>query len=245
MTNDPTILDLIHNGTLSAEVAATLWAAVDARRSFLVVAIPRLAGKTTTTNALLGLLPPDVPIHHLSGSEDEMDQLKKAAIGGYLVVSEISQGPFSSYIWGSPVRRVFDTLTAGYALTAAMHASGLEEAIADICQGNGVSDEAASRVHLLLYIRRFGAGVRTFWRRLAEVHEIDRVKNGRPQARLLHRWVAEDDRFETVEAPRAFGTNAADLARRASLLRELAGAGRTAQANVTELVTRFHGRRMR
>lgn len=54
----PTMVDLIHNGTMSVEMAATLWAAMDARRSLLVVAVPRLAGKSTVENAALALLPP-------------------------------------------------------------------------------------------------------------------------------------------------------------------------------------------
>jgi len=53
----PTILDLIANGTMSAEMAATLWATVDEGRSFVVVAIPRLAGKSTVANAIGGIWP--------------------------------------------------------------------------------------------------------------------------------------------------------------------------------------------
>ena len=67
MPSDLSIADLIANGTLSAEQAATLWAMVEERRSFVVVAIPRFAGKTTTTNTILGLLSTDVPVHRLSG----------------------------------------------------------------------------------------------------------------------------------------------------------------------------------
>jgi type IV secretory pathway ATPase VirB11/archaellum biosynthesis ATPase len=66
-----TIVDLIRNRTLTAQMSATLWAAVDRGLSLVVVAIPRFAGKTTTTNAVLSLLRPDVPVHHLSGEETE------------------------------------------------------------------------------------------------------------------------------------------------------------------------------
>ena len=68
MDQSPTILDLVSNGTMSAEMAATLWAAMDEQLSFVVVAIPRLTGKTTVTTALLIMLPPATPVHSPSAS---------------------------------------------------------------------------------------------------------------------------------------------------------------------------------
>ena len=55
----------------------------------------------------------------------------------------------------------------------------MEETLDVICQGNEVTDEAASRIDLVLYIRRFGDDLDNFWRRLAEVHEIDYVQGGK------------------------------------------------------------------
>ena len=239
MAEAPTIVELIRNGTMSTEIAATLWAAMDARCSLVVVAIPRLAGKTTTSNAILALLPSEVPVHHLSGDEAEMDRLKEEATGGYLVVGEFSQAPVSHYIWGAPVRRVFDTLAAGYSLATALHAPSLQETFNVICRGNGVTDEQASRISLMLYLRRFGDGPDDFWRRLAEVHEIEHVEEGRPVGRLLYRWVEEDDRFEAVETPHLLPADAVDLASRAARLRELADAGRTSAADVASMVAEY------
>ena len=204
MPDAPTILDIIRNGTLSAEMAATLWAAVDQRWSFVVTAIPRFAGKSTVMNAMLSLLPSQVPVHHLSGDEEEMGRLKEEAPTGrgYLVVGEFSQAPVPTYIWGPPVRRVFDTLTAGYSLATALHAPTLQETFDVICQGNGVTDEQASSIRLVLYIRRFGDDLDTFWRRIAQIHEVERVEGGRPVGRLLYRWIEEQDRFEAVEGSR-------------------------------------------
>ena len=240
MPEPPTILELIRNGTMSAEMAATLWAAVDQRLSFVTVAIPRLAGKTTTTNAILALLPPDVPVHRLSGDETEMVRLKRAATGGYLVVGEFAQAPIPTYIWGAPVRRVFDTLTAGYSLAVALHARSLQETFDVICLGNGVTDEQASRIGMMLYIRRFGKDPATFWRRLSEVHEIDQVQAGRPLGRLLHRWVEKDDRFELVDAPRKVNASPAELAARVARLRGMVDAGRTTAADVSSMVAEYH-----
>jgi hypothetical protein len=91
MSSDPTFLDLIQNGTMSVEMGATLWAAMDRRCSFVVVAIPRMAGKSTVKDAMLSLLPAQVPVHRLSGEEEEIDRLGAAALGGYLVVDEFSE----------------------------------------------------------------------------------------------------------------------------------------------------------
>ena len=61
-----TLVDLVRNGTMNAEIAATLASIAAERRSFMVVAVPRFAGKTTVTDAMLHCLPADVPVHRLS-----------------------------------------------------------------------------------------------------------------------------------------------------------------------------------
>ena len=229
-------------------MGATLWAAVDQRCSYVVVAVPRLAGKSTIGNAMLSLLPPEVPVHRLSGEEEEMARLKAEALGGYLVVGEFSKAPVPTYIWGDPVRRVFDTLGAGYSLATALHAPSLEETFEAICQGNEISDQDASRIKLMVYLRRFGTGPErradtipdNFWRRMAEVHEVERVEGGEPVGRLLHRWVEEEDRFESLNAPQLLGTDAQDLAARTACLRELAEAGRTSAEDVARMVADYH-----
>ncbi len=234
----PTILDLITNGTMSAEMAATLWATVDQGRSFVVVAIPRLAGKSTVANAMLSLLPPEVPVHRLSGEEAEMTRLKNEATGGYLVVGEFSQAPRPTYIWGSPVRRVFDTLTAGYSLSTSLHAPGFLETFEAICQGNGVTDEQASSIGLMVYLRRFGEDP-DFWRRAAEIHEVDGVEGGIPHGRLLHRWMEDNDQFESVERPRTIQTD--DLEGRLARLSEWVDTGHTTAIDVAQMVAKHHG----
>ena len=52
------VLELVQNGSMSAEMASVLWAAMDDRRSFIVAAGPRQAGKSTTTEAILDFLRP-------------------------------------------------------------------------------------------------------------------------------------------------------------------------------------------
>ena len=234
------IVDLISNGTISPQQGATLWAMVDEGHSFVVVAIPRFAGKSTLMDAVLGLTKPDFPIHRLSGKELEMERLKRDAKGGYLVVGEFSQAPVKTYIWGSPVRKVFDTLTAGYSLAAALHASGLQETFSVICEGNGVSDEHASLVKFMLYIRRFGEGDEDFWRRLSGIYEIDDVSGGKPTARLLHGWDEAKDQFYQAETSQLIKDSVEEITRRELILLDAVECAKTDPTDIAETIAKFY-----
>jgi len=52
-----TLADLVANGTMSSDIAATLRATASGRHSFVVCAIPRLAGKSTVMGAMLAHAP--------------------------------------------------------------------------------------------------------------------------------------------------------------------------------------------
>lgn len=188
---------------MSSEIAATLRATAQGRHSFLVVAIPRLAGKTTVMAAMLAQRPKGAPLKTVGDDGTDIDALAAAAAGGYLVVPEISEFPVTAgYVWGVPVRHVFARIGDDIALAAALHAPGADEAIEIVCRGNGVPDEQASRIALVVYIRSLGTDWRRpTGRRIATVHEIVAVRDGRPEKRLLHRWDERGDRFETLARP--------------------------------------------
>lgn len=237
-----TIADLVRNGTMNAEMAALLWAAVDEQQSFLTVALPRFAGKSTTSNAILALRPEHVPLHEVAGESRRMEQLKQDRLGGYLVVGEFSQAPVPGYIWGEPVRRVFETLPYGYSLQTALHARTVEEAIELVTRGNGISDEAASSFKLVLYIERFGSSHVDFWRRLVEIYEVHSVQGGKPIGHPLFKWRQSDDSFEKVSGPHQFGRDAADLAHRASIIADLVVKDRTSPDDVAAAVHDYRSR---
>ena len=121
-----TILDLIQNGTMSAEMAATMWAAMDERSSFIVAAGPRQAGKSTTTNAILGMLPSSIKLHDMSGEADQFANLKASGDGGYLVVAEFSNH-MPTYLRGEQVVQVFETAEKGYSIAGTLHADTPED----------------------------------------------------------------------------------------------------------------------
>ncbi|MDP6823013.1 MAG: hypothetical protein QF554_06945 [Dehalococcoidia bacterium] len=232
----PTLLDLVANGTMDADLAATLWSIADERRSFMTVAVPRFAGKSTVSDAILKTARPDTPIHPLSGDEGQMDELATRPDGGYLVVGEFSKAPVDNYIWGAPVRKVFETVSAGFSLVTALHAPTVEDAYDRICAGNGVSDEDASAINYMLYIERHGESEDDFWRRISAMWEVERVVDGRPSARLLHRWDGGTDTFESIEEPRLLDAGDGVRRDRAGRIQSFVGQGRTSAADVRALI---------
>ena len=219
-----TLADLVRNGTMDEHVAATLWTIAEERRSFLVAAVPRFAGKSTVSRAMLDYVPDGTAVHMLSGGEAEMRELAANPDGGYLVVGELSRAPVSHYIWGRPVRTYFETVRTGFSLATAMHAPTPEDAFALIGEDNGVPEGDASLIDFFVYIERMGNDRDDFWRRVAAVYEIGEVSRGVPETRLLHRWEAEGDRFERVESPGKLSLDAAGLDRRAGEIRAAADA---------------------
>lgn len=196
------LADLVRNRTMSAEIAATLAGAAEERRSFLVFAIPRMAGKSTVLEAMLERVGRDTPVRTVTGTAAESARLRAGDGRGYLQIPEISEAAVPGYLWGEPVRRVFALLARGYALAAALHASGVNEAFEIVCAGNGVPDADAARVQLAVYIRSFGEWQAPTRRVVEAVHEIQGVSGGVPRTRLLHRWDETTDGFRTVNEPK-------------------------------------------
>ena len=200
---EPDLGDLVANRTMSPEMAATLAAAASERRSLLVFAIPRLAGKTTTMLAALDHAPEGTAIHELSTDTEPDLGIPDPPDGGYLVMHEIAETDFPHYLWGEPVRRVFEALRdGGLSLATALHAGGYEEAFSIILEGNEVPDADAALIDYAVHIRSLGPDWREPTRRVvAELHEVTGVEAGRAVVNLLHRWDEDDDRFEVVGEP--------------------------------------------
>lgn len=196
------LTDLVRNRTMSPEIAATLAGAAAERRSFLVFAVPRLAGKSTVAQAMLAHAGADTPVRVVTGEPDETARLRAGDGRGYLVIPEISKAPVPGYIWGEPVRSVFSVLSRGYAIAAALHAPDVNAAFEIVCGGNGVPDADAGRIHLAVYIRSLGEWQEPTRRVVEAVHEIGGVSGGKPRARAVHSWDEGSDRFVTVNEPK-------------------------------------------
>ncbi len=197
---------------MSPEIAATLAVAAEERRSLLFVAIPRMAGKTTTMHATLQYAPRGTAFHQLTRAAGPSLGIPATPDGGYLVLSEISGAGFDDYLWGEDVRLAFSALAAGgFSLVTALHAGSVEEAFSVLTRDNRVPDEHAARIDLMIYVRSIGPWMRPDRRAVDRVYEINGVSGGLPDARLVHRWDEATDRFEAVEAPVRIGTVAASF----------------------------------
>lgn len=201
------LLDLVQNRTMSPEIAATLAVAAEERRSLLFVAIPRMAGKSTTMQAALRYAPRGTAFHQLTRAAGPSLGIPASPDSGYLVLSEISGAGFADYLWGDDVRQAL--AAGGFSLATALHAGSVEEAFDVITRQNRVPDEHAARIDLMVYIRSIGHWAQPVRRAVAEVYEINGVEDGLPAARLLHRWDEADDSFEVVQPPLRIGSVAA------------------------------------
>lgn len=181
-------------------MAATLRAAARARASFLVMAVPRLAGKSTVVSAMLAERPPGALMRTVGVDGEDVGTLLAEARGGYIVIPEIAEGPWApGYIRGAPVRRVFRAVGPEVSLAAALHAPDPESAFAILHDRDRVPDADAAKLSLVVYLRSLGDWRAPTRRVLATVHAIEDVREGRPRTRLLHRWDEQRDQFEHLE----------------------------------------------
>ena len=190
--------DLVANRTMSAAMAATLRRAVGAHRSYLVIALPRLAGKSTVGKAMLAIArKAGAPIRELGDDGSDVGALASEARGGYLYVPEVSRYPVTAgYVWGAPVRAAFAAIKDGTALSTALHADSAEDALT-ILRRNRIAPDDLARLDLIVHIRSLGDDWEHPTRRVVVgVHEMD--GSG---LRLLHRWDEARDRFEEVAKP--------------------------------------------
>ena len=196
------VAELIAAGSMSAELAALLWVALERRASILVAAGPNGAGKTVTLTALLDFLPPTVTRIHLDGmAEDFAFAAGADPSNTYLLCNEISDH-LPLYLWGRRVRRLFDLLPLGFALGATLHADSVAETL-DFLRAPPLSipDPLLARVPLVatLALRRRGGEV---IRRVATLHVLAEGA-GRVEYAPLAAWDPGADRHAVFLDERA------------------------------------------
>lgn len=194
------LAELVGNRTMSPEIAATLARAAEKRASYLVIALPRLAGKSTVGKAMLDVArAAGAAVRELGEDGTDVAALARAARGGYLYVPEVSRYPVTEgYVWGPPVRAAFAEIANGTSLSTALHADSAEDALV-ILRRNRIAPDDLARLDLIVHIRSLGDDWQHPTRRvIADVQEFG------GELRLLHRWDEARDRFEQVAKPARF-----------------------------------------
>jgi hypothetical protein len=174
------IVELIVEGVLDAELAALAWILVEARLPLIVAGLAQGAGKTTLLEALLDFLPATVRRIDLAGVDEDFRWLPEAAALGwpaagtapddsrpgapspalpvapasaYLVAAELS-GHLPLYTWGRAARTLVRAASLGYGVGATIHADRLEDVHETLrVPAIGLSDDELSWLGLIVVIR--------------------------------------------------------------------------------------------
>lgn len=210
------IVELIRDGTLDAELAAQLWLLVGGRVPIVVAAGPQGAGKTTLLRAILDFLPPGVRVVELAGENETFDWLPQASELGWpgnarppadhdpvrpettvLLASELSDHT-PAYTWDAAARVFVRAASIGYGLAATIHADALEE-VFELLGSRPVqaTEDELSRLGVILILRRTRVG-----RRVVAAHYVRPVvRDGHGHVQrlgpaVLATWDQRTDTFE-------------------------------------------------
>ena len=146
------IIDLIEDGTLTAEMAALCWRAVAGGAPFVTGAVPGGAGKTTLMAALLAFLPAGEPIVTV-GDRSAIDAALAGRLQGptTLLAHEIGAGRWFGYIWGRDAADFFRVAAAKLRPVTCLHAD-TAEVVWQILGPLGVAREGFEAVRLQLFM---------------------------------------------------------------------------------------------
>ena len=190
------IVDLVQAGTMNVEMAGRAMRAMAEDASVLTGARPGGAGKTTLMAAILGLMPPEVPIVTV-----EQPHVVQAGLDrppnepACYLVHEIGAGHWYGYLWGPDVATFISLSQGQRRIASCLHADTLEE-LTEILSAPPLDvDEAAlGQIGLILFIHV----LRGRRRRVATFWEAD----GQGGHRILFQWNPGAEDFQQVEPPR-------------------------------------------
>jgi hypothetical protein len=202
-------VDLIHAGTMTAEMVAHCWAVIARGASFLTAARPGGAGKSTVLANLLCLLPPREEIVTVTDPTVVDDRAPKCHLA-----HEIGRGHWYGYIWGRDVADFLALTQRGDRIASCIHADTLPE-LRDILLSPPLQVPAQhfNLVDLILFVHVKPGDQRrvvTLWESTGDGHRLafewdestDQIVRTGPSA-LLSRLGADEEDFEAkLEAVR-------------------------------------------
>ena len=194
------ITEILRSGTLSTQIAAILWLAIERGASMVLAADPPGAGKTTILTALLAFARPDASVYFTRGwGETFRLPPPDPDAPTFLMVNEISDH-LPVYSWGPYVRQAFELMGDGYALLSTMHAETVEGVIEQLTDEN---DVPVAHIGRLAFVVPMFVGAGADGRRIRRVSEVAVLEplGGSYDRHTVARWHAADDRFEALTTP--------------------------------------------
>ena len=192
------IVDLILAGTIGVQIAAHVGAAVGRGGSFLTAANPGGAGKTALLAALLGFLPPNLPIVAVDCADVIASAEPEAGPHCYLA-HEIGPGHWYGYIWGPIVGRYLALADGPHTVASCLHADTHDE-VADAILACSILDPPAAlrSIDFILFMHMDAPATSSgYRRRVSAVYQ----RQGEDAHRPVYRWKPEADDFESLDAP--------------------------------------------
>ena len=149
------IVDLVLDGTITAEMAALCWMMLDGGSGLLTGAVPGGAGKTTLMASLLAFLPPGEPIVSVS----DPSVIRQAVDGGprplTLMAHEIGSGFYYGYVWGRDAAAFFSAAAHGVRCATCIHADTAEQSRQKLLSlGTDPADFARIGLQLYMHVGR-------------------------------------------------------------------------------------------
>ena len=237
--NPITVVDLIIDGVINAEVAATLWFMLENGINMVIIG-PTGAGKTTLLNALLFLIRPEARIVTIEDTREinlpheqwvplvtresgapgvqnvtayDLVKVSMRIRPDYLVVGELR---------GEEAYVFFQGLASGHNGLTTIHASSLNAAVRRLmARPMSVPPALIPLINVFILINRVKVGGKVV-RRVIDVTELLDIARGELRTNTLFRWSKDGDRIVKL------GDSA--------LIADLVRAGRVSQEEVeTEL----------
>lgn len=177
-TEPLTLRDLVHNGTIDLECAATLWSSLANRRSLTIIGGPSGLGKSTLLHALLPAMPPAHRRLYLRGCYETLVFQRESSYSPLtttLLVNEISPH-LPVYLWGPVVQRTLVAGGNGCQILATAHGRSVAEFVGSLT-GSPLRIPAQLLAHVdlvaLLEPTPGGAG-----RQVTELWQLSEARNG-------------------------------------------------------------------
>ncbi len=233
--NPLTVLDIINYGTLSTEVAAFLWLAVEGmgiKPSNILFAGGTASGKTTTMNAFTAFVPDreriisieDTAELHLphehwvrletrppnveGQGEIDMKDLVKNALRmrpDRIIVGEVR---------GPEALTMFTGMNTGHdGCMGTIHSNSANETVTRLAEDPmNVPEIMIPALDAVVMQQRFHHREKGQVRRTTEIAEVTGFEDGQPQLSRIYKWNSKKDALEPTGVPSSIKKNIADYA---------------------------------